>query len=187
MQNPRLAGRYAKSLVVLAQEQNQLEAVYADMKYLQDVCKQSRAFTNVLRSPVINADMKEKIVNEIISKNISKLSSAFVNLIVKKGREKTLPEIAHAVVDQYNEIKGIHKVRLITATPASEELKAAIVNKVKADANLGQVELENVVNDGIIVGFQLEYKGNLVDASIARDLRDIQKQFQKNTYIRNIR
>ena len=187
MQNPRLASRYAKSLVVLAQEQNQLEAVYADMKYLQDVCKQSRAFTNVLRSPVINADAKEKIVNEIVSKNISKISSAFVNLIVKKGREKTLPEIAHAVIDQYNEIKGIHKVRLITATPASEELQTAIVNKVKADAQLAQVELENVVNDSIIGGFQLEYKGNLVDASIARDLRDIQKQFQKNTYIRNIR
>ena len=78
-------------------------------------------------------------------------------------------------------------IKLITATPASEELKSAIVNKVKAEAQLAQVELENVVNDAIIGGFQLEYKGNLVDASIARDLRDIQKQFQKNTYIRNIR
>jgi F-type H+-transporting ATPase subunit delta len=78
-------------------------------------------------------------------------------------------------------------VKLITASPASDELKTAIINKVKTDAGLAQVELENVVNDGIIGGFQLEYKGNLVDASIARDLRDIQKQFQKNTYIRNIR
>ncbi len=110
-----------------------------------------------------------------------------VNLIVKKGREKNLPEIAHAVIDQYNEIKGIHKVRLITASPASEELKAAIVSKMNTDAGLANVELENVVNDAIIGGFQLEYKGNLVDASIARDLRDIQKQFQKNIYIRNIR
>lgn len=187
MQNPRLAGRYAKSLVDLAQERNELEAVYTDMKYLQDVCKKSKEFTNVLRSPVINADTKEKILNEIIIKNISKLSSAFVNLIVKKGREKTLPEIAHAVIDQYNEIKGIHKVKLTTVSAASEELKTAIVNKVKADAKLANVELENVVNEAIIGGFQLEYNGNLIDASIARDLRDIQKQFQKNTYIRNIR
>jgi F-type H+-transporting ATPase subunit delta len=53
MQNPRLATRYAKSLVVLAQEQNQLDAVHADMKFLKEACKQSRELTNLLRSPVI--------------------------------------------------------------------------------------------------------------------------------------
>lgn len=187
MQNPRLAGRYAKSLVVLAQEQNQLDAVYTDMKYLQDVCKQSKQFTNVLRSPVINGDMKEKIVNEVISKNVGKLSGAFIHLLMKKGRESTLPEIAFAVIEQYNEIKNIHRVKLTTATAASEELKANIISKLKSDAGLQNVELETEVKESIIGGFQLEYKGNLIDASIARDLRDIQKQFQKNIYIQNIR
>lgn len=187
MQNPRLAGRYAKSLVGLAQEQNQLESVYKDMKYLQDVCKQSREFTNLLRSPVIKGDIKEKVVAQVISEKVSKLSSAFIHLLVKKGRESNLPEIAGAVIEQYNEIKNIHRVKLTTATPASDELKTAIINKVKADAGLQNVELETAVNESIIGGFQLEYKGNLIDASIARDLRDIQKQFQKNIYVQNIR
>ena len=44
MLNPRLAGRYAKSLIDLSQEQGQLETVYNDMKYLQAVSKQSREF-----------------------------------------------------------------------------------------------------------------------------------------------
>ena len=35
MLNPRLAGRYAKSLIGLAIEKNQLEQVYKDMLYLQ--------------------------------------------------------------------------------------------------------------------------------------------------------
>lgn len=187
MQNPRLATRYAKSLVVLAQEQNQLDTVHADMKYLQDVCKQSRELTNLLRSPVIQSDKKSSIVKEVLGNKVSVLSAAFINLLIQKGRESNLPEIAAAVVEQYNEIKNIHRVKLVTATPASEELKQAIIKKVKADAALQNVELETVVNDAIIGGFQLEYKGNLVDASIARDLRDIQTQFQKNTYIRNIR
>jgi F-type H+-transporting ATPase subunit delta len=187
MQNPRLAGRYAKSLIDLAKEQNQLDAVCVDMKYLQSVCKQNRDFTNVLRSPVINSDIKEKIVTEIIGKNVGTLSSSFINLLVKKGRESNLPEIAVAVIEQYNELKDIHKVKLTTATPASEELKAAIIQKVKADTSLQNIELETEVKEEIIGGFQLEYKGNLIDASIARDLRDIQKQFQKNVYVSNIR
>ncbi|MFN2459039.1 MAG: F0F1 ATP synthase subunit delta, partial [Chitinophagaceae bacterium] len=36
MQNPRLAIRYAKSLLDLAQEQGKLEEVFNDMKLLND-------------------------------------------------------------------------------------------------------------------------------------------------------
>ena len=41
MPNARLAGRYAKSILDLAIEQGQLEAVYADMKYIQAACNAS--------------------------------------------------------------------------------------------------------------------------------------------------
>lgn len=187
MQNSRLAGRYAKSLIDLALEQNQLEVVYADMKYLQGVCKQSREFTNLLRSPVINSDVKEKIVAEVISKHVGGLSSAFIHLLVKKGRESHLPEIAFSVVEQYNEIKGIHIVKLTTATAASEALKTAIIKKIAEDTSLQNIELEANVNEELIGGFQLEYNGKLVDSSIAHDLRHIQKQFQQNIYVPNIR
>lgn len=187
MQNPRLAGRYAKSLVVLAQEQNQLEAVYSDMKYLQQVCRQSKDFTNVLRSPVIKGDVKDKVVSEVINGNVGQLSAAFIRLLIRKSRESSLPEIAESVIEQYNEIKDIHTVKLTTAVEPGEELKASIISKVKADTGLQNIELQTEVKKSIIGGFQLEYKGNLVDASILRDLRDIQTQFRQNVYVQNIR
>jgi len=40
MPNPRLANRYAKSLVDLAVEKDQLEVVYADMCYVALLFKQ---------------------------------------------------------------------------------------------------------------------------------------------------
>jgi F-type H+-transporting ATPase subunit delta len=157
------------------------------MKYLQAVCKQSKDFTNLLRSPVINADTKEKIVAEAVTNHVGKLSSAFIHLLIKKGRESNLPEIAFSVIEQYKELKGIHRVKLTTANEVSEELKKSIINKIKADTSLKNIELETEVNEAIIGGFQLEYNGNLIDASIVRDLRDIQKQFRKNIYVRDIR
>lgn len=187
MPNTRIAGRYAKSLVVLAQEQQQLDAVNADMKYLSELCRMSPDFRNVLRSPIIKAEKKEAIVKQVIEAHISKLSAAFIHLLITKGREANLPEIAAAVIEQYNEIRGIHRVKLTTATPVSDALKDAIVAKLKSEAHLHTVELENEVKEAIIGGFQLEYMGNLVDASVARDLRDIQKQFQNNIYVPNIR
>ena len=51
MTNPRLAGRYAKSLIDLSIEKNQLEIIYNDIKFLQSLCKQNPDFVNMLKSP----------------------------------------------------------------------------------------------------------------------------------------
>ena len=51
MPNPRLASRYAKSLIDLAIEKGQLENVYADMQWSAAVCKSNRDFVNLLTQP----------------------------------------------------------------------------------------------------------------------------------------
>lgn len=187
MPNPRLATRYAKSLIDLATERGQLEEVYADMQYLQAVCKSSRDFVNLLRSPVVKADKKESILNAITNGKISALTTAFNKLLVTKSREGDLPEIADAFITQYNTIKGIHKVKLTTAAPVGDDIKGDIVNKVKSATGLANIELETKTDDSLIGGFVLEFNNNLVDASVLRDLKDIKKQFIGNVYEHQIR
>lgn len=180
MSNPRLADRYAKSLVDLSIEKNQLDAVRADMLYIQAVCKASRDFLNMLKSPIIKADQKEKIVSAVINGKVSELTTMFSNLLVKKGRESDLPEIANAFIQQYNKLKGIHQVKLITAAPVSDELKKSIEASVQKANNFATVELEALVDEKLIGGFVLEFDNKQVDASIASDLRAIRKQFMEN-------
>lgn len=188
MNNPRLAGRYAKSLLDLSVEQNQLDTVCADMKWLQRLCKSSRDFVNVLHSPIIKPTTKEKIISSVINGNVSALTTAFIQLLVKKAREINLPEIVEAFIDQFNTLRNIHKVKITTADPISEEMKAAIMRNVEAGAKAGQTfEIETAVKPELIGGFLLETKGSLVDASILRDLKDIKKQFLNNDYLHKIR
>lgn len=183
MPNPRLAARYAKSLVDLSTERNQLEVVYADMKYLQAVCKASSEFVAILVSPIIKADKKEAIISAVTSSNVSKLTTAFIKLLITKGRESDLYEIAKAFIGQYNSIKDIHTVTLTTAVEISDVLKQSIQSKVNSAQGSGTVELETKVNDKLIGGFVLEFDNKLVDASILRDLNDVRKQFLKNHYV----
>ena len=187
MPNPRLAARYAKSLIDLSTEKGQLEQVYADMLYLQAVGKSSREFLNLLRSPVIKAGKKESILNAITKDKISDLTAAFNKLLLNKGRESDLPEIVTAFVEQYNSIKGIHKVKITTAVPVGDDVINGLVNKVKASTGLENIEVEAKVDESLIGGFVLEFNNNLVDASILRDLRDVKKQFANNEFIHNIR
>ena len=87
MPNPRLAARYAKSLMQLAIEKGQLEQVYADMQWLQKVCKSNRDVVNLLRSPIINPDTKKKILQAVTADQLSEMTYAFNNLLITKGRE----------------------------------------------------------------------------------------------------
>jgi F-type H+-transporting ATPase subunit delta len=187
MNNPRLAARYAKSIVDLSIEQKQLDVVYSDMKLIASICKSNPDFVAVLRSPVINGDKKGKIIESITKSRVSTLTSAFIDLLIRKSRETNLPEIALAFVDQYNAINSIHKVKVTTAVPMSEELKNAIIEKVKAGSSITNLEMETAVKEELIGGFVLETSGNLIDATILRDLKDVKKQFLNNDYIHKIR
>ncbi|MFT3825686.1 MAG: ATP synthase F1 subunit delta [Chitinophagaceae bacterium] len=187
MPNPRLAGRYAKSLLGLALEKNQLEAVYKDMLLLQDICRQSRDFVSLLRSPIIKADKKTAILQAVTAGKVGELTTAFNQLLVTKGRESNLPEIIAAFIEQYKQYKGIHTIKLTTASPVSEDLKKQIITTVQSQTAMKQVELETAVNEDLIGGFVLELGDSLVDASVAYDLNKIKSQFLNNDFIYKIR
>jgi F-type H+-transporting ATPase subunit delta len=187
MPNPRLAARYAKSLIGLAGERDQLETVYNDMLYMQALCKQSRDFVVLLRSPVIKPDKKEAIVAAVTKGKISELTAAFNRLLIHKGRESYMPEVIVAFIEQYKVLKGIHTIRLTTAGPVSEDVKKQIISRIQSQTNMSNIDLETAINEDLIGGFVLEIGDQLVDASIAYDLNKIKTQFLNNDFIYKIR
>lgn len=187
MQNPRLAGRYAKSLMDLAIERNELEAVHNDILQLQHLFKNSRELVNIMRSPVILPDKKQDVFKAVTQGRISQLTHSFFDLLVRKNREANFPEIVNALMEQYKHHKNIQTVTLTTARPISEEVKQDIIRKVQAQNPGKNIELRTQVKEDIIGGFVLEMGDNLVDASISYDLKAIRKQFLNNDFIYKIR
>lgn len=185
--NPRLAARYAKSILDLSVEKGQLETVHNDMLLLKDTCRNSHELVNLLHSPVIKADKKGKILQAIFGGKISPLTNAFITLLLHKEREGYLPEIAVAFVEQYKTYKGISTVRLTTAVPVSEDVRQAILQKLKTERNLQLVELDTDVRKELIGGFILEIGDLRMDSSVAFELNNVRKQFQNNDFVYKIR
>jgi F-type H+-transporting ATPase subunit delta len=186
MNNPRIAGRYAKSLIDLAEELDQVDVICTDMRFVQSICKSNPDFVAVLRSPIIKPGTKEKIIKAITESSVNVTTISFIRLLIQKGRENNLPEIASAYIDQVNLLKGIHQLKITTAVPISEAVKDEIVAKVKSSSPYKNIEIETVIKEELIGGFLLEMEGTLVDASILRDLNDIKKNFMDNEYIHKI-
>lgn len=187
MPNPRLASRYAKSLMDLALEKGQLEQVFADMQWLHAVCKSNRDFVNLLRSPIINADTKKKIMEAVTAGKLGALTAAFNTLLITKGRESYLPEIVAAFIAAYKAHKNIHIIKLTSAAPLSDNTKKAIVAQVQKTTQFEHIEVEEKIDESLIGGFVLQVGDQLVDASVAYDLKAIAKQFDNNDFIYKIR
>ncbi len=187
MQNPRLAGRYAKSLVDLAIEQGKLDVIYNDMLGLQHICNSSDEFVQMIKSPIVKGDKKQAIVKAVTGGNIDTMTEGFVNLVITKGREFFLPEIISSFISIYKEKNNINDVVLTTSEPIEEDLKKALEIKIAQQLQGKKIELKTLVNPALIGGFVLEANNNLFDASILRDLNDIKKQFLKNEYVPDIR
>lgn len=183
MRNPRLATRYAKSILDLAIEQNVLEPVLSDMELILNTFAKSRELTVILRSPVIGVEKKNAILAAIFEGKIQHITKLFIELLVKKNREFFLPEMAEAFITQYKVYKNIHVVRLTTAVAINDTLKEELERKIASSLTDGSIDMETRVNADLIGGFVLEVGDKLFDASILRDLNDIKKQFTKNEYI----
>ena len=187
MPNPRLASRYAKSLIDLAIERDQLEKLFADMQWLQGIIKVSRDFTDLLKSPIVKADKKKQVIDAIINGKVSDITSSFIHLLIAKGRESNLSEIITAFIDQYKEYKNIYSVKLTTAVPVNEDLRNIIIERIKKTSDMQNIELETAVNENLIGGFVLEAGDKLIDASIAHELKKISREFENNDFVYRIR
>src|ERR1700760_4405718 len=102
-----VATRYAKSLMELAVETNQLEAVRADMKAVKQICDENHEFALFLDSPIIKTDKKIAVLTAVFKGKIADITLSILNLIASKHRESITKEIAAAFDEQYKHDKNI--------------------------------------------------------------------------------
>ena len=176
----RIASRYAKSLIDLAVEQDKLERILEDIKAFKKATE-NRDFYLLLKSPIINATKKQQIFNALFEGQFDEMTAAFMGIILTKGRESYLPEIADEFVNQYKTIKHITTVKVTSAAPLSAETVSKIKQKLVASkVTDDHVELEMKTDPKILGGFVIEFDDMLYDASVAHNLELLRKEFTQN-------
>ena len=170
-----VASRYAKSLLDLAVEKGQLEAVYADMLQVKSLCENSKEFVTFLRSPIINADKKVSTLTAVFEGKLNAITSGFLTIVANKRRESVIPQMAESFVEQYKIQKNILTAIVTSAKGLDETTKQQALALVKAQLN-GEVELVEKIDPNIIGGFVLKIGDKQIDKSVARQLSNLKKQ-----------
>lgn len=178
----KIAGRYAKSLIDLAIDQNKMEKIKEDVATFRSATD-NRDFYLLMKSPIVNASKKQSIIKALFEGKIDPTTLAFLNIIISKGRESYLPEIADSFVDQYNQIQQLSKVKVTTAVPLDNDAMESIRKKIIASGyTSSNVEIESVIDPTIIGGFILEFGDRLYNDSVAYKLDELKKDFSEKHF-----
>lgn len=183
MRDIKVASRYAKSLLLIAIEENVLEELHNDMQLVYDVCANNHDLVLLLKSPIVRTDKKTAILNEIFGKKISQISNSFISIILTKKREGLLGDIADAFIDAYKLYKNITTALVTTAVTLTKEQKSKIIDLLGEESK-GDIDLKEMVDDSIIGGLILRVGDKQVDESIKRKLINLEMEFEKNPYIK---
>jgi F-type H+-transporting ATPase subunit delta len=183
MEGTRVAARYAKSFIDLTMEQGLLEQAYADMKLVAEVAAENPALISLLKSPIIKTDKKQAVLKEIFGSKINKVTSAYLQLITGRRRETYLPQVAEEFINQYKEKKKILTAVIITANGIDDNIRQRVMELVKDSGNT-EVVLKEKINKAIIGGFILRVGDKQVDASIARKLNNLKRDFKENPFVK---
>lgn len=185
MSDIRVASRYAKSLIELATERNELEKVHKDMQLLSKLTSQNRELHLLLRNPIVKSDKKLAIINAIFSGKVQELTLAFFSIVARKNRESMLEAIATEFEKQYNVLKGIQTAKVVSAVPLTPALREQLGQRLVAETGR-TIELEEIVDPSLIGGFVLRVGDKQIDSSVKHSLLKLRNNFKDNTYINKL-
>ena len=183
MADSKVARRYAKSLLGLAQERKIADKVYEDMQLITATCDSSRDLFTLLRNPIVNTDKKDAIIKAIFGARIDALSLTFINIITRKGREFYLYDIAAEFIQLYKNSKGILTVHVTTATKIDAALRDQILAKVNLNKDQS-IEIVEKLDPSLIGGFILRVGDKQFDTSVSKKLKQLKNEFDDNLYVK---
>ncbi|MGB0403829.1 MAG: ATP synthase F1 subunit delta [Salibacteraceae bacterium] len=177
----KVARRYAKSLLLLAQERNELENINAEMKSINSVISANKDLKVFLKSPIVKKDKKVNILNQIFADSMGDVVKSFVSIITKNNREYLLYDISVAFLDLYNETNKVVTAQVTSAVELNDDVLSKLKEIVGVLEN-NEVKIESKIDSDLIGGVVLRVGDSQIDTSVARQLRELKKELTTEDY-----
>jgi len=151
---------------------------------IRSTCAGSKELVLLLESPIVKADKKLAVLNAVFGSKLSALTNKFITILTSKGRESLIDDIAFAFEDQYLAHKNVLRTVIKSVDGLNDDFKFKVTELVRT-AYEKDVQIIEEKDPSLIGGFVLTIGDKQVDASISRKLAELEKEFSKNTYMKD--
>ncbi|CAL2079990.1 ATP synthase F1 subunit delta [Tenacibaculum sp. 190524A02b] len=185
MKGARPALRYAKAILNLAKESGKETEVNDNMKLIVDTIAGSSDLNAMLKSPVIKAADKRKVLTALFGEKVNNIVKGLFNLLEENKRMLMLEPIAKQYTVIYDYYKSMRVAKVTTAVSLTKELEDKIQAKI-VELTGNSATIENIVNPDILGGFILRVGDVQYDASISNQFNELRREFDNSHYIPKI-
>ncbi len=180
----RVARRYARALITLAEEQNKLEVIVGDLERISSLIRSSRELELFLQNPTIGKEKKRLALDEIFSKMVDELTHKFILLLVAKDRENILMQIIEQYRQMVDEKMGIVRADVRSAVEFNKNQEKSLKDQLEGYTGK-KVQVTYSLDRSLKGGFLARMGDTVFDASIRRQLELLEKKFISDGSITN--
>ena len=179
MLTSKVAKRYAQGLLDFTKETGLTDSVFSEMGDVLKTIEKSKELQNFFASPIVDHKKKSSVAAEIF-KNFSAVTQNIIQLVIKQGRESQLQNIAQEYINKVDQINGVQKITLTSATQLSSENISNILSSTNLVNHDSKFDVQSIINPDVLGGYILRVGDQQVDASVRAKLSKLKKEFQLN-------
>ncbi|MDO5615443.1 MAG: ATP synthase F1 subunit delta [Cruoricaptor ignavus] len=179
MLTSKVAKRYAQGFLDFTQESGQTTSTFSEMQDIVKIMNESKDLNRFFQTPFIDYRKKTEVANEVF-KAFSPSTQNLIKLVIKQGRETHLKDIAQEFINKVEDMQGVQRVVLTTATAISQQNIDAILKSSQLVNPNAKFDLKMNINPEILGGYILRVGDQQVDASVRSKLNQVKKDFQLN-------
>ena len=178
-----VADKYSSAMFELAQEQNKLELMEAQLGYVASVMVDQPELRSFLENPIVTEDAKIKLISKIFDSSIDKVALHFIYVMIKRGRYRYIASAIEAFIKKSRAARGILEATVTVAEPITADVEASVQAKLR-EATGKDVILSVRQDPSIMGGIVIQVGDKRIDGSVARRLEELEKSLLRTNSIR---
>ncbi len=179
MKNLTIARRYAKALLIIGKEDGQAETYREELDGFSSLIAKEKDLEQAITNPLYDVVSRKKVLHAIIDKvEISKVMESFLLFLFDKGRFGFLSDINDFYRKLADELKGVARASLVSAT----ELPSETIERIRTTLSerTGKDIILEVEQDPSLIGGIVSRIGDLVlDGSIKTQLLNMRETLKR--------
>jgi F-type H+-transporting ATPase subunit delta len=179
MKNLAIARRYAKALLLIGQQDGQTETYRNELQSVAATLAGNNLLEQAITNPLYESSVRQRVLQSLIEKmSLSQAVRAFLSLLFDKGRFGFLGHINDFFQKMADELRGVGRASVISATELSEDTVERI--RQALSKRTGKDIVLDIKHDPGLIGGIITKIGDLVlDGSVKTQLLNMRESSRR--------
>lgn len=170
---------YGDALFDLAVEESKTDVLFDEAKAVVKAFNDNSELGKLLNHPKIEKAEKEKFIEEVFGKFVSKDMTGLLTIMAAKDRQQYIVDTLNYFINRILEYKKVGTVYVTTAKPLSDVQKDKVVKRLLETTGFKELIMNYSVEEALIGGMIVRIGDRIVDSSIKTKLEGLAKDLSK--------